>query len=214
MLPDAEAVAQRGAAFVAGRAREAVAQRGRFTIALSGGRTPWAMLNALGAEQVPWAQVALYQTDERAVPDGDSDRNLTSLLAALPESATAAALHPMPVTGDLDAGAAAYADELPERFDVVHLGLGADGHTASLVPGDAVLEIHDRPVAVTGAYQGLRRMTLTYPALDEAHEALWLVTGNDKRDALAQLLGRDESIPAARVRTPTQVVLADAAAAG
>jgi 6-phosphogluconolactonase len=172
------------------------------------------MLRALGEEQVPWEQVALYQADERAAPDGDPQRNLTQLLAALPEGARAAVLHPMAVTGDLDEGARAYEAVLPEHLDLVHLGLGADGHTASLVPADRVLEVRDRPVATTGTYQGYRRMTLTYPALDGAREALWLVTGDEKRTALARLLARDESAPAARVGTPIQLLLADAAAAG
>ncbi len=213
MLPDADAVARRAAAVVAERARQTVGERGRFTLALSGGRTPWAMVSALAEEQVPWAQVAIYQVDERVAPDGNPDRNLTQLVAALPEDAAVAELHAMPVTGDLDAGAVTYAAELPERLDLVHLGLGSDGHTASLVPGDPVLELRDRHVAVTGPYRGHTRMTLTYPAIDRAREALWLVTGDDKREALARLLRRDESIPAARVHTVQQLVLADAAAA-
>jgi 6-phosphogluconolactonase len=213
VLPDADAVARRAAAFVAERARTAVGERGRFTLALSGGRTPWAMVSALAEEQLPWAQVALYQVDERVAPDGTPDRNLTQLVTALPEDAAVAELHAMPVTGDLDAGAVTYAAELPGRLDLVHLGLGSDGHTASLVPGDPVLEVLDRRVAVTGPYQGHTRMTLTYPAIDCAREALWLVTGDDKRDALAKLLLRDESTPAGRVHTAQQLVLADASAA-
>ncbi len=214
MLPDAGAVAARGAAIVAERARAAIAKRGRFALALSGGRTPWLMVAALGDEDVPWAQVAIFQVDERCAPDGNPERNLTQLLAALPRSADAADVQAMTVTGDLEAAAAEYAARLPDRLDLVHLGLGVDGHTASLVPGDPVLDDRDRDVAPTEPYQGRRRLTLTYPALDRAREALWLVTGEDKRGALGRLLAEDASIPAARVGTPVQLVLADAAAAG
>jgi 6-phosphogluconolactonase len=172
------------------------------------------MVAALASEGVTWEHVALYQVDERVAPDGHPDRNLTQLLAVLPTAATSAELHAMPVTGDLEAGAAAYAAALPGRLDLVHLGLGADGHTASLVPGDPVLAVRDRDVACTGPYQGHRRMTLTYPAIDRAREALWLVTGQEKRGALERLLAGDESIPAGRIGTEEQLVLADAAAAG
>ena len=104
---------------------------------------------------------------------------------------------------------------LPEPFDLVHLGLGPDGHAASLVPGDPVLEVSDRRVAITEtAYQGHHRMTLTYPAIDDARQVLWLVTGAEKRDALAKLLAGDESIPAGRVKNEAMTIVAYEAAAG
>lgn len=209
---DAEAVASQAAAYVAGRARAAVAERGRFTFAVSGGHTPWAMFAALAKEDMPWADVELFQVDERVAPDGDPDRNLTHLRESIGDAP--AQVHPMPVTDpDLGAAAAAYATVLPQQFDLVHLGLGPDGHTASLVPGDPVLHVHDRLVALTQPYQGHQRMTLTYPALTRADQLLWLVTGADKRDALGKLLAGDKSIPAGNVLALRSLVLADAAAA-
>ncbi|GIU93949.1 MAG: 6-phosphogluconolactonase [Gaiellaceae bacterium] len=213
VLPDAEAVAGRGAALVVQWAQSAIAERGLFTLAVSGGRTPWRMLALLG-ERLPWERVALYQVDERIAPDGHPDRTLTRLLETLPATA-ASSVRAMPVTAtDLEAAAARYAAALPDRLDLVHLGLGADGHTASLVPGDRVLDASDRAVAPTGEYEGLRRMTLTYPTLDRARRQLWLVTGEEKREALRRLLAGDTSLPAARVRTEHAIVLADRAAAG
>jgi 6-phosphogluconolactonase len=209
---DADAVASQGAAFVAARARAAVAEHGRFTFAVSGGHTPWAMFAALANEDMPWTDVELFQVDERVAPDGDPDRNLTHLRQSI--GSAPAAVHPMPVTdADLAAAAASYATALPERFDLVHLGLGPDGHTASLVPGDPVLEVRDRLVALTEPYQDHRRMTLTYPALARADQLLWLITGADKRDPLARLLAGDESIPAGRVQAARSLILADRAAA-
>jgi 6-phosphogluconolactonase/glucosamine-6-phosphate isomerase/deaminase len=171
------------------------------------------MLRALADEDVPWQETAVYQVDERVAPTGHPHRNLIRLLAALPRAALGSVC-PMPVEEpDLEHAADRYAAELPPQLDVVHLGLGADGHTASLVPGDPVLDVRDRPVAVTAEYQGRRRMTLTYPALDAAREIVWLVTGEDKREAVAQLLAGDTSIPAARISNPRQLVVCDAAAA-
>lgn len=211
--PDAAAVAKRAAAFVADLARTAVAERGRFTFAVSGGKTPWAMFGELGDEEMPWADTELFQVDERVAPDGDPDRNLTNLHAAIKNAP--ARVHPMPVTdADLAEAAAEYATVLPQRFDLVHLGLGPDGHTASLVPGDPVLDVTDALVAVTQPYQGHQRMTLTYPALTRADQLMWLIAGDDKQDALAKLLAGDESIPAGRVLATRSLVLADAAAAG
>jgi 6-phosphogluconolactonase len=210
-LADPDAVAQAGAALVADRARTAVADHGTFHFAVSGGHTPWAMFAKLAGETVPWDAVVIYQVDERVAPPGDPSRNLTHLTEAL-GSAPAEVL-PMPVNdADLAAAAAAYAGDLPEHFDLVHLGLGPDGHTASLVPGDPVLSVTDRLVAVTGPYQGHQRMTLTYPALARAREILWLVTGADKKEALGALLAGDTTIPAGRVEAASSVVLADRAA--
>jgi 6-phosphogluconolactonase len=211
--PDADAVARRGAAVVAAAAREAVAARGSFTVAVSGGKTPWAMFGYLAAEELPWKATTIFQVDERIAPDGDPDRNLAHLRESL--AGAPAEVRAMPVEdGDLEAAAAAYAAGLPERIDLVHLGLGDDGHTASLVPGDPVLEVADRLVALTGEYRGRRRMTLTYPALARAELLLWLVTGADKAGPLARLLAADPSIPAGRVTARRSLVVADRAAAG
>jgi 6-phosphogluconolactonase/glucosamine-6-phosphate isomerase/deaminase len=119
----------------------------------------------------------------------------------------------MPVeASDLERAAADYAASLPASFDAIHLGLGDDGHTASLVPGDAVLGVTDRDVAVTDVYMGRRRMTLTYPVLDRAAQLLWLVTGPEKAGPLARLLAHDPSIPAGRVNGARSLILADRAA--
>ncbi len=220
VLPDADAVAEEAARLVAGEARAAVAARGRFALAVSGGNTPWRMLRALAGEALPWKAIQLFQVDERVALDGDPDRNLTHLRENLLSRVDlpGANLHAMPVErGDLAAAAEAYANELAGAaggvLDLVHLGLGPDGHTASLVPGDPVLEVKDADVGVTGVYAGHRRMTLTYPALGRARRILWVVTGADKARALVRLEAGDPSIPAGRVRADRAVLLADAAAA-
>ena len=212
VLPDRDAVAERGAEHVAELAAAAVAERGRFTFAVSGGNTPWQMFADLAGE-MPWEKVTIFQVDERVAPDGDEERNLTHLLRALPPGG-AADVRAMPVwADDLEEGASRYASSLPDRLDLVHLGLGPDGHTASLVPGDPVLAVDDRDVATTGEYQGRRRMTLTYPALDRARRILWLVTGEDKADVVRLLRDHDGSIPAGRVSAERALLLADEAAA-
>ena len=223
VLDDDAAVARRAAAFIAAEARAAVQLRGRFTFAVSGGRTPWLMLSVLAAEDMPWADTHLFQVDERIAPAGDAARNLThirdSLLAHAP--LPAANLHAMPVeAGDLDAGARQYERTLrdiagtPAALDLVHLGLGPDGHTASLAPGDAVLQVIDADVALTAPYLGHRRMTLTYPMLNRARRILWLATGSEKREMLARLRARDVSIPAGRIEQQHAIVLTDLAAVG
>lgn len=219
---NADAAATAGARFIAGQAREAVAARGRFAIAVSGGRVPWQMFQILANETMPWKDVHLIQVDERVAPPGDPDRNLThlreSLLSRVP--LPSAQIHAMPVEeNDLEAAAVSYASLLrqiagsPAVLDLVHLGLGPDGHTASLVPGDPVLDVTDRDVAVTGIYQERRRMTLTYPILNRARCILFLVNGSEKAETLQRLVGGDTSIPAGRVERDKAVVLADRAAA-
>lgn len=224
LLADEDAVAKRAAAFLAAAAREAVAARGKFVVAVSGGKTPWQMLRELANETVPWSQVQIVQVDERVAPDGDPSRNLTHLKESLLSHAPLKPeqIHAMPVgDADLEAAAARYAATLatvagaPPVIDLVHLGLGPDGHTASLTPGDAVLEVRDRDVAPTaGLYQGQRRLTLTYPILDRARQVMWVVTGASKRTAMAQLLKSDPAIPAGRVRPQAATLFADRAAAG
>ena len=213
ILPDAASVAERGAAYVAERAQAAIADHGRFTFAVSGGHTPWVMFAHL-VGRMPWENVTIYQVDERVAPYGDLDRNLTHLQRSLPPGG-AADIRAMPMEAhDLETAATDYARSLPEAFDLIHLGLGPDGHTASLVPGDPVLDVMDRKVALTGEYQGRRRMTMTYPTLNAAKQVLWLVTGEDKVDALRRLRTGDASIPAGRVAAARALIIADAAAAG
>jgi 6-phosphogluconolactonase len=203
-------LAHRSAQFVLRAAQQTLATRPTFTFAVSGGRTPWAMFAELAALDFPWESTQLFQVDERVAPDGDDARNLTHLLAAVPSTAR---VIPMPVTEpDLDAAAAGYAEGLPAAFDLIHLGIGPDGHTASLVPDDPVLSVTDRDVALTEPYQGHRRMTLTYPVLDRAANVLWLVSGSDKVHALRKLMARDTSVPAGRVRAPQQTIVADRSA--
>ena len=212
VVDDAAQLARRAAEFVAERARAAVADHGRFTFAVSGGHTPWAMFAELAHEDVPWAQVAIYQVDERVAPDGDPDRNLTHLRESLTSDVE---IHAMPVTNpDLAAAAAHYATELPESFDLIHLGLGPDGHTASLVPGDPVLDVTDSEIGVTAPYMGHQRMTMTYRCLDQAHEIVWLISGADKFASIQRLYARDRGIPAGRVATAKQFLFVDRAAVG
>lgn len=208
VLPDAEAAAIRCAEDIAALLRSAVAERGIAHLAVSGGTTPWRMLAHLDILDLPWERIHVYQVDERIAPDGDPDRNLTRLVEVLHHGT----LHPVPV-GTVGPAAAAYALVVPERFDVVQLGIGADGHTASLVPGDAVLGVTDRAVAATaGPYAGRYRVTLTFPALAAARAIRWLVTGDEKQKALRRLLDADPSVPAGCVARHHALVVADIAA--
>jgi 6-phosphogluconolactonase len=223
ILADADAVAKRGAGIIAAAAREAASLRGCFNVAFSGGKAPWIMLRALADEDVPWDKVQVFQVDERVAPAGGPDRNLThlkeSLLAHAPLRIDQ--IHAMPVElPELEGATGQYEQTLqhfcgrPSVLDLAHLGMGPDGHTASLVPGDPVLEVTDRDVAITGVYEGHQRMTLTYPVLNRSRRILWLVTGADKVDALKKLRDGDTSIPAGRIARENAVLLAEKAAVG
>lgn len=223
VLADLESVAKKAATIIAAEARAAIAARGRFIVAVSGGHTPWLMLRDLSDAVIPWTSVHVVQVDERVAPDGDPDRNLTHLRESLLEHAplTPEQIYSMPVESpDRETAAKRYALTLceiagsPPVLDIAHLGLGPDGHTASLVPGDAVLDLTDVDVALTGVYQGRRRMTLTYPIINRSRRILWLVTGSEKAGMLLRLRAGDTSIPAGRVSRDQALVLADRAAAG
>lgn len=222
LIFDASEAVRQAAHLIAVRVREAIASRGRSCVALSGGHTPWPMFRDLAAESLPWHGVHIFQTDERAVPSDDPARTLPQLREALLSRVPLRSdqVHPMPVMDDdLAAAARRYAATLeqtagtPARLDLVHLGLGTDGHTASLVPGDAVLKVTDADVALSGPYQGHQRMTLTYPALTRARTILWLVTGGEKAESLRRLCAGDQEIPAGRVNAERATVVADRDAA-
>lgn len=208
---DDGSLALAAASYVIGIAQQAVAEKGVFDFAVSGGRTPWAMFAELASLDMPWEHTIIYQVDERVAPEGDPDRNLTNLLHSVGDARVL--VRPMPVNdANLDDGAREYASILPARLDLVHLGLGPDGHTASLIPDDPVLDIDDQLIAMTGPYQGHPRMTMTYLALALADQLLWLISGADKRGPLARLLEGDTSIPAGRVTAGHSLIMADRSA--
>jgi 6-phosphogluconolactonase len=223
VFADDETAARAAAGIIALEARESVETRGRFVMAVSGGRTPWIMLRALAGEKVPWERIQVVQVDERVAPEGDKDRNLTHLRESLLDHTPLRPqqIHAMPVESpDLETAARQYASTLsevagsPPTLDLVHLGLGPDGHTASLIPGDPVLNVTEADVALTGIYQGRRRMTLTYPVINRARRILWLVTGKEKAAMLDRLDQGDLTIPSGRIGREQAVIVADRAAAG
>ena len=222
VLADPELVAERAAAVITGYAWEAIVSHGSFVMAVSGGSTPWIMLRRLAAANLPWHAVHIVQVDERVAPAGHTDRNLTHLRESLADSPLPSdQLYAMPVESpDVEAGTRSYAATLRKIagetpvIDLVHLGLGPDGHTASLVPGDPVLDVDNADVALSGPYQGRRRMTLTYPILNRARRVLWVVTGGEKEGMVNRLLNGDRGIPAGRVSSGQALLLADSAAAG
>jgi 6-phosphogluconolactonase len=222
ILANPDEVSRRAAALIAAEARHAVTARGRFNVAFSGGHDPWIMLHYWTSEDVPWDKVQIFQIDERVAPAGDPDRNLTHLRASLKGAPLRLdQIHAMPVElPELEAAAAQYAQTLqgfahqPPVLDLAHLGMGPDGHTASLVPGDPVLDVSERDVAVTGVYMDRRRMTLTYPMINRSRKILWFVTGAGKVDALAKLRAGDTSVPAGRIARENALLLTDKTSLG
>ncbi len=222
VLPEAGAAARWAASFIARRAHEAVRERGRFLLALSGGESPLPMFEALSRESLPWQHIEIFQADERAAPRGSTARNWTQIERLLldPVGLPARQRHPMPADAhDLEVAAADYTETLlqhagtPPVLDLIHLGLGSDGHTASLFPGDAALDSDNLWVSATAAHNGYRRMTLTLPGLARARCILWLVCGAGKADMLARLAQGDETIPSGRVPRDQAWIATDTAAA-
>jgi len=221
LFPTADQVAAGAAAYLEHQIREALAHQPSYSLAISGGRTPWEMLKILSKADLPWQRVNLFQVDERVAPDGHADRNLTQLFQAIAGTpmVTQLRIFPMPVLAeDLEEGCREYTEVLDEvtegkGLDLIHLGLGSDGHTASLVPGDGVMEVQDRLVACTqNLYQGRIRMTLTYPLLNSAKQLLWIVTGSEKQEMIQRLLQQDPSIPAGSIRQENALLMVDQAA--
>ncbi len=198
---------------------ETIARNGRCRLAVSGGTTPWPMLAAFFREELPWTRIDLFQTDERMAPEGSPERNASHLIPLLPPGIR---FHPMPCgsTSATLKEATDYEKELeafcgtPPVLDLIHLGLGEDGHTASLVPGDPVLDLVDQSVGPTRPYRGQSRLTLTVPAIQAAPTRLWLACGPDKHEALTRCLTRDPAIPASRVYQPSDPFWCDRPAAG
>lgn len=216
ILPDDDAVATAAALLIATEAKAAVANKGIFTFAVSGGRTPWVMLKKLASESLPWEQIHVFQIDERIAPEGDKDRNLTHLMESLKGGLPSENIHPMPVNAsDPKEGTLQYEQTLqrycgmPPVLDLAHLGLGPDGHTASLVPGDEVLSVTDRDVALTGLYQGRNRMTLTYPMINRSRMILWLATGAEKAPMIVRLRNADPTIPGGNIDQAHAILMTD-----
>jgi 6-phosphogluconolactonase/glucosamine-6-phosphate isomerase/deaminase len=195
------------ATWLARRLRDAVRRRGSATLAVSGGSTAPPLFVAVVDHDVPWDRVTVWQVDERVAPDGDPARNVNQL-DVLP-----ATIRPMPVTdADLPAAARRYGGSLPGRFDVVHLGLGDDGHTASWPPGDPVVD-SDRACEVVDEFNGHRRMTLTPRVVNAARARVVLTHGAAKAPVLARWLLRDPDLPVDRVRRSRTWTFTDPAAA-
>jgi len=210
IAPDPPTAARESAQWVARQLRNAVSRRGAATVAFSGGSTPALMLSALADLELPWESTTVFQVDERIAPDGDADRNAT-LLEVLRSRGTSIQL--MPVTDkDLDAAVQRYAALVPDRFDVVHLGVGDDGHTASWPPGDRVIDA-DGKVALSDEYKGRRRMTLTVHAVNAARHRVVLATGDAKAPVIERWLLHDHDLPVDRVGRKNTVVVLDSAAA-
>jgi len=219
---ESAAIAERAAAeFIARHLIQAVRERGHASLAISGGRSPWEMFDQLAAQAVTWGAVHLFQVDERIAPLDDEARNWKRFLAsALARQVPPANLHPMPVEIEGPAAAAEhYARTLaectgePPVLDVVHLGIGADGHTASLFADDSPLQEMQRSVALSRSYERFRRLTLTLPVLNRARRVVWFAVGAARRTALTRLFDGDTEIPASLVQRDCATCFTDREAA-
>ncbi len=219
VFADLRRLSERAAEVFEGQISFASRERGRVSVALSR-PTPREVFERIARIRIPRHDVDVFQVDERKTAKDSDERNLKLLKREVSPWLSAAELHEMPVDGTLSRGASAYEKTLADIcgrrpvIDLVHLGLGPDGHTASLLPGDDVLDVRDRFVATTKKHGGYQRMTLTYPVLDRARLVVFIVTGEEKAEALARVLRGDGAMPAARLRSPNVLVLADRAAAG
>jgi len=221
VAPDERKAARSAARAIARKLAEAIEERGTGTVALSGGTSAPALLAELARMPVEWGRVHVFQVDERVAPEGDAARNLVALEAALvkPGLLERARLHAIPVGRGAEDAATAYAGELagvvgsPPVLDVVQLGIGADGHTASLFPGDAAFEAPEgATVACTAEHGGFRRVTLTLPVLSAARRIIWFAHGAGKRGVVGLLATRGWRAPAGRVARRQAVVYTDHAA--
>lgn len=221
VLPDIDSVSQQAVKIITRFAQDRINQNNQFLFAVSGGSTPWLMLRQLADSDLTWSKVLLFQTDERIAPAGDSQRNLVHIKQQLMDHSTFTLrqIYAMPVEqADLKSAAHQYAEELrklcgnPPTLDLIHLGLGEDGHTASLLPADAALTSRET-ITISNEYQGLRRMTMTYSVINAARRRLWIVTGANKRGMLERLYYGDRSIPAGLVERDNAIILADEDAA-
>lgn len=219
---NSDEVAEKAAQFIEERMRTAILTKGSFTMAISGGKTPWQMLKILAKAKLRWEKVFLFQVDERVAPDGNEERNLTQLFKSIEGSGIMTRINVFPmhvISENLEEETKSYEEAIRNltengELDLIHLGMGSDGHTASLIPGDSVCEITDADIAMTlHPYQGRMRMTMTYPLINRAKEVLWLVTGEEKAEMLKRLLQQDPSIPAGKVNPVHATIFADQAAA-
>ncbi len=227
VLADGEALAERAVEFIVDAAARAIDERGQFVWAVSGGSTPRRMLQLLSERRdLDWSRTHLFQVDERVAPDGHADRNATMLDVELltdefREHNQPAGIWLMPDMArgeDLEFATRLYEEQMdevtgtPVVFDLIQLGMGSDGHTASLIPDDPILDVDDRDVAMSEEYQGRIRMSLTWPVLDRAKELLWVIGGESKRPAVQLFLDNDPRIPATLPTQARATVLLDEAA--
>ena len=203
---------------VAGEIGWAITRRGVAFIALSGGATPWLMLEALRHHPIDWTATHIFQVDERDATADSNDRSSTHIREVLTDHIEIPEpnVHMIPITGALALDADRYGQEVQTvtggTFDLIHLGLGDDGHTASLTPGDPALDAVEASAVVTDEYRGYQRVTLTYPVINAARSILWLTNGANKALALQQLLQADPAIPAGRVLQTNAQIFCDEAA--